>query len=63
LTRLIESCGAAETLRQRLVVVHEKQDLTDPPRFLLTDALYWESGRVIETWSYRWTSTRLPPLC
>jgi hypothetical protein len=41
---------------KRLVVVHEKQDLTDPPRFLLTDAVYWESGRVIETWSYRWAS-------
>jgi len=41
---------------KRLVIVHEKQDLTDPPRFLLTDALYWESGRVIEIWSYRWGS-------
>jgi hypothetical protein len=27
-----------------------------PPRFLLTDALHWDSGRVIETWSYRWAS-------
>ena len=27
-----------------------------PPRFLLTDALHWESGRVIQTWSYRWAS-------
>jgi hypothetical protein len=26
------------------------------PRFLVTDALHWESGRVIETWSYRWAS-------
>jgi hypothetical protein len=41
---------------KRLVIVHEKADLTDAPRFLLTDALYWESGRVIETWSYRWAS-------
>lgn len=41
---------------QRLVVVHEQQDLSDPPRFLLTDALHWESKRVIETWSYRWAS-------
>ena len=24
--------------------------------FLLTDAQHWESGRVIETWSYRWAS-------
>ena len=38
------------------MIVHEKQDLTDVPRFLVTDALHWESGRVIETWSYRWAS-------
>jgi hypothetical protein len=42
--------------RKRLVIVHEQEDLGDTPRFLLTDALHWESGRVIETWSYRWTS-------
>jgi hypothetical protein len=42
--------------RKRLVIMHEKQDLTDVPRFLVTDALHWESGRVIETWSYRWAS-------
>jgi hypothetical protein len=42
--------------RKRLVIVHENQDLTDTPRYLVTDALYWESGRVIETWSYRWAS-------
>src|SRR5918911_1417100 len=40
--------------RKRLVIVHEREDLTDAPRFLLTDALHWESGRVIQTWSYRW---------
>jgi hypothetical protein len=42
--------------RKRLVIVHETEALTDTPRFLLTDALHWESGRVIETWSYRWAS-------
>jgi hypothetical protein len=42
--------------RKRLVIVHEKQDLADAPRFLVTDALHWESGRVIETWSDRWAS-------
>jgi hypothetical protein len=41
---------------KRLVIVHEKQDLTDAPRFLVTDARHWESGRVIEIWSYRWAS-------
>jgi hypothetical protein len=45
--------------RKRLVIVHEKATLEDEPRFLLTDALHWESGRVIETWSYRWTSAIL----
>jgi hypothetical protein len=42
--------------RKRLVIVHEQEDLSDAPRFLLSDALHWESGRVIETWSYRWPS-------
>jgi hypothetical protein len=41
--------------RKRLVMVHEQEDLQDPPRFLLTDALHWESGRVMQTWSYRWS--------
>ena len=36
--------------------MHEKQDLADAPRFLVTDARHWESGRVMETWSYRWAS-------
>ena len=40
--------------RKRLVIVHEQADLSDTPRFLLTDALPWESGRVLETWHYRW---------
>jgi hypothetical protein len=42
--------------RKRLVIVHERRDLTDAPRFLLTDALHWESGRIMETWSFRWTA-------
>ncbi len=42
--------------RKRLVIVHEQEDLGDTPRFLLTDALHWDSGRVIETWSYRWAA-------
>jgi hypothetical protein len=40
---------------KRLVVVHEQAELQDSPRFLLTDAKHWESTRIIETWSYRWT--------
>jgi hypothetical protein len=42
--------------RKRLVIVHEEAALSDTPRFLLTDALHWESGRVLETWSYRWAA-------
>jgi hypothetical protein len=42
--------------RKRLVIVHEREELSDAPRFLLTDAVHWESGRVIQTWSYRWAS-------
>ena len=40
--------------RKRLVIVHEQAELSDPPRFLLTDAQHWESGRVMETWRFRW---------
>ncbi|MDJ0708534.1 MAG: hypothetical protein QNJ46_35150 [Leptolyngbyaceae cyanobacterium MO_188.B28] len=40
--------------RKRLVIVHETADLSDAPRFLLTDALHWDSSRVFATWSFRW---------
>jgi hypothetical protein len=42
--------------RKRIALVHERADLTDTPRFLVTDALHWESGRMIETWSFRWAA-------
>ena len=42
--------------RKRIAMVHERADLTDNPRFLVTDALHWESGRVVETWSFRWAA-------
>ena len=42
--------------RKRWVIVHEQPDLSDAPRFLLTDAWHWEGGRVIQPWSYRWAS-------
>jgi hypothetical protein len=42
--------------RMRWVMVHEKQDLTAIPRFLVTDAWQWEHGRVLETWSDRWAA-------
>lgn len=42
--------------RKRIAIVYEQADLTDTPRFLVTDALHWESGRIIETWSFRWAA-------
>lgn len=42
--------------RKRIAMVHERADLTDNPRFLVTDAVHWESGRMIETWSFRWAA-------
>jgi hypothetical protein len=41
---------------KRLAIVHETEDLTDTPSYYLTDALHWEGGRILETWSYRWSS-------
>jgi len=40
--------------RKRLVIIHEHSDLSDAPRFLLTDALHWDASRVFATWSFRW---------
>lgn len=40
--------------RKRLTIVHEEADLSDPPRFLLNDALHWDAARVFSTWSFRW---------
>ena len=42
--------------RKRLAIVFETSDLSDTPRYYLTDALHWESSRILETWSYRWSS-------
>ena len=41
---------------KRLAIVHEQEALHDTPRYFLTDAKHWESTRIMETWSYRWTS-------
>ena len=49
--------------RKRLVIVHQKEDLSDTPRFLLSDALHWESTRVIQTWSYRWACEIFHQFC
>ena len=46
--------------RKRLVIVHERQDLTDIPRVLVTDAWHGAPGRVLETWSERWAAAIVP---
>lgn len=45
--------------KKRILIVHEKCDLSDSPRFLITDALEWEGKRILNTWSYRWSSELL----
>jgi hypothetical protein len=35
--------------RKRLVIIHETEDLTDTPRFLLTDARHWENCNGLST--------------
>ena len=42
--------------RKRIALVHERAALTAAPRFLVPEALHWESGRIIETWSLRWAA-------
>lgn len=42
--------------RKRVVIVHDHEPLDDVPRFFITDAHHWESGRILEIWSYRWAS-------
>ena len=41
--------------KKRLVIAHETEDLSDAPRFLLTDALHWDITRIIQTGNYRWS--------
>jgi hypothetical protein len=41
--------------KKRLVIAHETEDLSDSPRFLLSDALHWDITRIIQTWNYRWS--------
>ena len=41
--------------KKRLVIAHETEDLSETPRFLLTDALHWDITRIIRTWNYRWS--------
>src|SRR5512143_940393 len=49
--------------RKRLGIVREQAELTDSPRFLLTDALHWEGARIIRVWSYRWPVESFHQFC
>ena len=40
----------------RLFIVHETEELSDPPQYLISNARHWEATRALRTWSYRWTS-------
>jgi hypothetical protein len=42
--------------RKRIAMVHERADLTDTPRFLVTAAVHRGSGRILEAWSFRWAA-------
>ena len=41
--------------KKRILIVHEQEDLSDKPRFLITSAIHWEAKRILTSWSYRWT--------
>ena len=41
--------------KKRILIVHEHEDLSDAPRFLITSALHYEPKRILTSWSYRWT--------
>jgi hypothetical protein len=38
--------------RKRVSIIYERADLSDAPRFLLTDALHWDASRIFSTWSF-----------
>jgi hypothetical protein len=40
--------------KKRILIVHQEDDLSDKPRFLVTNALHWEAKRLWTSWSYRW---------
>ncbi len=40
--------------KERILIVPEEEDLSDKPRFLVTNALHWEAKRILNSWSYRW---------
>ena len=40
--------------KKRILIVHEEEDLSDKPRFLVTNALHWEAIRILTSWDYRW---------
>jgi len=40
--------------RKRIVIVHKKEDLSDPGTFYVTNAISWKVPRILTTWSFRW---------
>ena len=39
----------------KLFIIHEKEDLSDDARFLISNAKHWDSKRALKAWDYRWT--------
>lgn len=39
----------------RLLISHENEDLSDEPRFLVTNNLRWEAKRIVRVYSFRWS--------
>jgi hypothetical protein len=41
--------------KKRILIVHEFEDLSDTPRFLVTNAHHREAKGILMSWDYRWT--------
>jgi hypothetical protein len=49
-----KSVPIAKLGKVRLVILHQKEDLSDTPKFLLTNQLEWEVRRILTVYSSRW---------
>lgn len=45
---------ASFAARQRLVIQYSKQDLSDEPRFLISNRLHWHASGICRIWRHRW---------
>ncbi len=40
--------------RKRIAIVFEKEDLSDSPRVLISNATHWNGVKILKLWNYRW---------